>query len=120
METLGQYLKRERTLRQINLQEIADATKINIRVLNKLEENDQVALRYVGKDGEANPPYPQNPNGSLRAIAGICDSSGRIFGLMPHPEAFVSRYQHPRWTREELPEEGDGLRIFRNAVAYFK
>ena len=46
-----------------------------------------------------------NPNGSTNAIAGICDATGRLMGLMPHPEAFVHYTQHPRWTREELPEE---------------
>ncbi len=89
-------------------------------VLDTLEENNQVVVRYVGKNGERDPQYPENPNGSLRAIAGICDPSGRIYGMMPHPEAFVWKYQHPRWTREQLPEEGDGLRIFRNAVEYFR
>ena len=62
--------------------------------------------------------YPENPNGSERNIAGICDPTGRIMGLMPHPERYLSRYSHPRWTRENLPEEGDGLSIFRNAVNY--
>lgn len=93
-------------------------------VLDELERNNQVALRYVGENGERGPPYPYNPNGSLRAIAGICDTTGRIFGMMPHPEAYVHPYLHPRWTRLKyegrLPEEGDGLRIFRNAVEYFR
>jgi len=48
----------------------------------------------------------------------MCDDTGRVFGLMPHPEAFVHRTQHPRWTREEVPTEGDGLKIFRNACKY--
>jgi phosphoribosylformylglycinamidine (FGAM) synthase-like amidotransferase family enzyme len=51
-------------------------------------------------------------------VAGLCDDSGRIFGLMPHPEAFVHYTQHPRWTREAIPQEGDGLKIFRNAFDY--
>jgi phosphoribosylformylglycinamidine synthase len=51
-------------------------------------------------------------------IAAVCDPSGRVFGLMPHPEAYVHYTQHPRWTRESLPEEGMGVQIFRNAVAY--
>ncbi|HOK06336.1 MAG TPA: phosphoribosylformylglycinamidine synthase subunit PurQ [Syntrophales bacterium] len=64
--------------------------------------------------------YPANPNGSVDAVAGICDPSGRLFGLMPHPEAYLHRTNHPRWTREELPEEGMGLAIFKNAVAYLR
>jgi phosphoribosylformylglycinamidine synthase len=62
--------------------------------------------------------YPWNPNGSDRNIAGICDTTGRILGMMPHPERYLNRLNHPRWTREELPEEGDGLAIFRNGVEY--
>ena len=51
-------------------------------------------------------------------VAGICDETGRVFGLMPHPERFVDWTQHPRWTREPA-REGDGLRVFQNAVRYF-
>jgi phosphoribosylformylglycinamidine synthase len=65
--------------------------------------------------------YPYNPNGSQAAIAGLCDETGRIFGLMPHPEAYVHRTHHPRWTREEgLPEEGMGLWLYRNAVDFIR
>lgn len=64
--------------------------------------------------------FPLNPNGSINAIAGLCDETGRLMGLMPHPEAFVHRTNHPRWTREEAPEEGDGLILFRNAAEYVK
>ena len=60
-----------------------------------------------------------NPNGSQGDVAGICDASGRVLGLMPHPERHVLPYQHPRWTREGLAPEGDGLRLFRNAVEHF-
>ena len=62
--------------------------------------------------------YPANPNGSAHAAAAVCDPTGRIFGLMPHPERFVSPLHHPRWTRlgTTLAEEGQGLRIFRSAV----
>ena len=72
-------------------------------------------LRQLRKKSEA---YPDNPNGSIDAVAGLCDETGRIFGLMPHPEAFVHYTQHPRWTREALEVEGDGLRLFRNAYKY--
>jgi phosphoribosylformylglycinamidine synthase subunit PurQ / glutaminase len=64
-------------------------------------------------------PYPANPNGAMGNVAGICDASGRVFGLMPHPERFVDPTQHPRWTREPARTAGDGLRIFQNAVRYF-
>ncbi|MBU4221921.1 MAG: phosphoribosylformylglycinamidine synthase I [Euryarchaeota archaeon] len=86
-------------------------------VLDKLKKNHQIVFRYVDKDG--NPAgYPHNPNGSIDNIAAICDETGRVFGLMPHPEAFMHRTNHPAWTREELPEEGAGIAIFRNAVEY--
>lgn len=86
-------------------------------VLERLWRNGQVALQYTTPDGEVG-GYPANPNGSTGGIAGITDASGRIFGLMPHPERFLHYTNHPRWTREKLPEEGDGLRIFRNAVRW--
>ncbi len=91
-------------------------------VLRQLESNNQVALRY--KNGSQltsdKTTYPNNPNGSDADIAGICDVTGRIFGLMPHPERFLTKWNHPRWTREELSDEGDGLVIFKNAVNYAK
>lgn len=63
--------------------------------------------------------YPWSPNGSVDAIAGICDATGRIFGLMPHPERYTHPTHHPRWTREGC-REPDGLHIFRNAVNYVR
>lgn len=89
------------------------------KVLKHMEANGQIALRYVDEWGCA-AGYPWNPNGSFANIAGISDPTGRIFGLMPHPEAFLYRYNHPRWTREKLPEEGQGLQVFKNAVEYVK
>lgn len=87
------------------------------RVLDEI--TDLIVFQYVDREG--NPAdYPDNPNGSDRCIAGIADPTGRILGLMPHPERFFSRIQHPNHTREDLPEEGDGLAIFKNAVNYFK
>lgn len=86
-------------------------------VMGQLLENGQVVFQYVGPDG--NPAdYPWNPNGSFMGVAGICDLTGRILGLMPHPERFVHPTQHPCWTRERLGREGDGLAIFRNAMEY--
>ncbi len=89
------------------------------QVVKDLIENGQVAYRYASPSGGV-PVYPDDPNGSVDNIAGICDKSGRVFGLMPHPERFVRGYQHPRWTRERGPDrEGDGIRVFRRAVEYF-
>jgi phosphoribosylformylglycinamidine synthase len=75
-------------------------------------------MQYCDASGKVTEEYPLSPNGSTDAIAALCDASGRIFGLMPHPEAFVHFTQHPRWTRENLPEDGQGLAIFRNAFRY--
>jgi len=87
-------------------------------VLAELEDGGRIVFRYVGPNDEGRPGYPWNPNGSMGDVAGICDPTGRIFGLMPHPERHVDGTQHPRWTREGLQPEGDGIRIFRNAVDY--
>jgi len=87
-------------------------------VLEELERRHLVALRYTRRWGGAGAvPYPDNPNGSTADIAGICDPTGRVLGLMPHPEAFLVPQNHPRWTRESVAE-GYGLRLFRNAVAH--
>jgi len=79
-----------------------------------------VVARYADEKGDIKAGYPYNPNGSADNIAGICDASGRIFSLMPHPERFIRWTQHPRWTREAPRQQGDGLVIFRNAVAWVK
>jgi phosphoribosylformylglycinamidine synthase len=97
--------------------------------LSRLREGGQVVMQYAVEGGQpAEGRWPENPNGSLMDIAGVCDATGRIFGLMPHPEAFNHRTNHPDWTRRKelrdreggAPEsdEGDGVRIFRNAVDY--
>jgi len=88
-------------------------------VIQKLEENDQVVLKYVDPDGNY-AGFPWNPNGSIDNIAGICNPEGNVFGLMPHPEKFIHKWMHPFWTRVDLPEEGDGFRIFRNVVEFAK
>ncbi|OCC15921.1 Phosphoribosylformylglycinamidine synthase, glutamine amidotransferase subunit [Dissulfuribacter thermophilus] len=94
---------------------------LNQDVLKTLESQNHIVFQYVDpKLGEPTQEYPLNPNGSELAIAGITDSTGRIFGLMPHPEAFTHRTNHPRWTRMDLPEEGAGVQIFRNAVSYLR
>lgn len=84
-------------------------------VRKRLTENGQVALRYTGPDGGA-PAYPWNPNGSPDDVAGICDPSGRILGLMPHPERNVESWHHPHWTRGVGAQSGAGLSVFTNAV----
>jgi phosphoribosylformylglycinamidine synthase subunit PurQ / glutaminase len=86
-----------------------------------LTDRNQVVLQYSDETwGRPVLDYPLNPNGSIDAVAGICDSTGRLFGMMPHPEAYHHRTNHPRWTREELPEEGMGVPFFRNAVEYIR
>ncbi len=90
------------------------------KTLERLRRNGQIVFQYCDARGGFS-GYPDNPNGSTEHIAGICDESGRILGLMPHPERHIDALQHPRWTRmKSLPAEGDGLRIFRNGVEYVK
>ena len=90
-------------------------------VLDGLKKNNLIAVQYCGPDyGGPAMDYPFNPNGSVEAIAGICDKTGRIFGMMPHAEAYLHYTNHPRWTREQLPEEGMGVALFRNAVEYIR
>lgn len=83
---------------------------------------DHLAVLQYSEAGyaRATMEFPANPNGSVNAIAALCDPTGRLMGLMPHPEAFVHYTQHPRWTREDLPEEGDGLILYKNAAAYVR
>jgi len=71
---------------------------------------------YTDANGDSQAGYPHNPNGSVENIAGICDSSGRIFALMPHPERHIRGTQHPQWTRVGAKKYGDGFKIFLNAV----
>jgi len=88
-------------------------------ILDGLHQSGQVVLRYVDPEGNPAADFPHNPNGSQGGVAGLCDPSGRVLGLMPHPERHIVGTQHPRWTREGLKAEGDGLQLFRNAVEYF-
>ena len=115
-------------------------------VLDDWAARGQVALRYTWKSHAVKPalavaggaseegafepeiepedprellPYPHNPNGSTENIAGLSDPTGRVLGLMPHPERFLFATQHPQWTRRRLSGEGDGMKIFRNAVNAF-
>lgn len=91
------------------------------QVLDDLEARHLSVLKYSTADFTPTMEYPANPNGSMDAIAGLCDETGRLFGLMPHPEAYVHRTQHPRWTRQDdLPEEGMGLWLYKNAVTFIR
>ena len=94
-------------------------------VLAAVKDGDQIAFKYFPFDSG----YPVNPSGSIEDIAAVCDPSGRIMGIMPHPERNLSFYNQDDWPllkeaarREgkDLPEEGDGLKMFKNAVLYFK
>jgi len=89
-------------------------------VLDTLESKHLVTLRYADEEYNPTMQYPENPNGSLRSIAGVCDETGRLMAMMPHPEAHIHRTQHPRWTRQDLAEKGPGMVIFENAVEYVK
>ena len=84
-----------------------------------LPELDIVAY-YTDEHGNNQAGYPHNPNGSVANIAGICDASGRIFALMPHPERHIRGTQHPQWTRHGAKKYGDGFQIFLNAVNWAK
>jgi len=100
--------------------------KVRIRdptVLERLEKDNQIVLFYANPaDKKPTMEYPYNPNGSDDAIAGICDPTGRVFGKMPHREAFWSPYNHPNWPRlkvdGKMPKEGGGVQISRNGVEY--
>jgi phosphoribosylformylglycinamidine synthase len=86
-------------------------------ILHGIEQSGQVVLRYAAKANDV-VFYPDNPNGSQGDVAGLCDASGRVLGLMPHPERHVLPIQYPHWTRRGLAT-ADGLSIFRNAVEFF-
>ena len=92
------------------------------RYLEKLVENDQLVFRYCKKDGEyAQGSYPVNPNGAFHDIAGICNSEGTIFGLMPHPERAFYWWQQPDWTHQlKMAEFSDGSLIFESLINYLE
>jgi len=92
-------------------------------VLSELFARGQIALTYVDPSrpgaagaGAAPVPYPLNPNGSIANIAGICDPTGRVLGLMPHPERNLAPWNHPRWTRLGPRQEGEGVAFYRRLV----
>ena len=91
--------------------------------LAEIEARALNCLAYTDFDGSPTDVYPHNPNGADLNCAGLTDTTGQVFGLMPHPEAFLSLYNHPDWARRKrqnpnLSEEGDGLKLFRNIVAH--
>ncbi len=89
-------------------------------VLQRLKDNGQIVFQYCDEKGGL-AGYPENPNGSEDNIAGICDESGRILGLMPHPERHIEVSQHPRrWGVAKNKNEGDGLQLFKNGVEYIR
>jgi phosphoribosylformylglycinamidine synthase len=89
-------------------------------VMRDIEARRLIALRYVDDSGRFD-TYPANPNGSVGGIAGLCDETGRIFGLMPHPDRHLDPTQHPLWTRRVPNADGrpDGLSVFDNAVEHW-
>lgn len=92
-------------------------TVIDDSLIADLRAQDQIALVYANPDGSsANGVYPNNPNGSIADIAGVCNPEGNVLGLMPHPENHILPYQHPRWTRGERGQLG--LTLFENGVKY--
>jgi len=88
-------------------------------LLRLLDSEGLIVFKYADKDGRPG-EYPVNPNGSVEHIAGICDQTGRIFGLMPHPERHIDYTQHPRWMRGKADQQGDGIAIFKSGVDYAK
>jgi len=87
--------------------------------LDELRSGGQIAFKYVDKNGNGG-DYPVNPNGSMDSIAGLTDTTGRVLGLMPHPERFVRPTQHPHWSRLGADLKPDGTTIFDNAVKYVR
>jgi phosphoribosylformylglycinamidine synthase len=89
--------------------------------LQRLRDQGHLVLRYCDEQGRDAVEFPANPNGSQASAAGLCDVSGRVLGIMPHPERYLFPTQHPYWTRHDrLGEHGDGLRLFANAIRYFQ
>lgn len=93
--------------------------------LKALTARGRVVIQYADAQGQPTEAFPANPNGAVAGVAGLTDSTGRVLGLMPHPERFLYATQHPQWTRQKAAGEvdpkgeGSGLRLFRNAVAHF-
>ena len=87
--------------------------------LEKLKSEGYITLKYVDKNGKEG-GYPVNPNGSVDSIAGLTDTTGRVLGLMPHPERFTRPTHHPHWSRFKDKPAPDGMTIFNNAVKFIR
>jgi phosphoribosylformylglycinamidine synthase len=87
--------------------------------LDAFRSRGSLVLRYTNGTGDEQIGFPHNPNGSQANVAGVCDDTGRVLGLMPHPERHIHATHHPQWTRRNSDQPGDGLAVFQNAVAYF-
>lgn len=99
------------------------------QMLDRLEEAHQTVMHYSKNGARAKGEFPFNPNGAMRDIASICDATGRIMGMMPHPERNILFTQRDDFTvkKEEilrsggtLPEQSEGLSLFKNGVSYFR
>jgi phosphoribosylformylglycinamidine synthase len=87
--------------------------------LESLSRAGRVPLRYVGPDGRPTGEWPWNPNGSPAGVASLTDASGRVFGLMPHPDAFLHPWHHPDWRRQgsrRLADRPTGLAMFASGL----
>jgi phosphoribosylformylglycinamidine synthase len=115
----GKFVARD----EATLQHLDSAGQLVLRYVEGEVQGSKFKVQSSGtlnlEHGTLNPvPYPSCPNGAQLAVAGLCDETGRVFGLMPHPERHIDPTQHPRWTREQ-PKRGDGLALFENAVRFF-
>ncbi len=118
----GRFVPRDEKVlesQRANGQLVLKYTSIADCGLRIADSKAQSEIRNPNSEIDFSVPYPQNPNGAIDDVAGICDTTGRVFGLMPHPERFVDPTQHPNWTRGPKREVGEGLRVFQNAVRYF-
>ncbi|MDY6915622.1 MAG: phosphoribosylformylglycinamidine synthase subunit PurQ [Candidatus Cloacimonadota bacterium] len=97
----------------------------NGKLRTAIKQKNLNCLSYCDEQGNISSQYPENPNGSEMDCAGLTDKTGNILGMMPHPEAFLSLYNHPDWHRlkrmnSNISEEGDGLELFKNIVQHIK
>lgn len=111
------FLKDTKSIQDISVNHGEGKFFANADVIKKVEDENLVVFRYVDQNGKPTQNYPDNPNGSTNAIAGICDPTGRILGMMPHPEKFNHITNHPNWRRLQLTKPA-GLTIFENMINY--
>ncbi len=111
------FLKDTQSVMDISVNHGEGKFYANNETMQAIEQSNLVVFRYVDSNGNATEKYPANPNGSTNAIAGICDPTGRIFGMMPHPEKFNHITNHPNWRRLNL-KKPQGLAIFENMIDY--